>query len=513
MTSDVPPVSDTGLSLTAISKHLARVQTSPRFNQAPRLCQLLDYLVENSVHGDSRNLSEFAVGLGVFGRGEDFDPQTDTIVRVTVCRLRRFLAEYYSNEGARDSVQFQIPTGHYRVEISTPLSDSETAKHSWVRRCENRIPFPMAAFAIFALFLLTLFAGFSTVPAGPGVEPDPQAKTHVLLGQHLLHRRGPGDLKKAIHEFELAVSKDAYSVEAWIGLAWALSISSAGVTAESGNLVSRPFEALHKALELDPDNPEANAVMSRLLAKQRDLARSSLYMKRAIKSGADNNLVLSMVAGAERAGGNLEQALVLQRRANSLPPLDGASYNNLAYMLYESGHFDDALEAFYQTEKISPAEPKVKALIVKTLIMKGEFQLAEQKLEQIPPGANKQQAAALLNYATGREKESLRALQDLADHPMSPDIGTKLAEVFAFRQEYDQATDEIETTYQQILNNDSRLSWQCSQIQTLLNSPYLANLADHPRFKVWAHAARAHIASTKPKLLTLAALERNTTFQ
>ena len=101
-----------GPTKPAILAQLARIQASPHFVNAPRLRQLLAYLVENSAGGRRRDLLEFAIGMEVFGRGDDFDPQSDTIVRVTVRRLRQHLADYYRNEGRDDRVRFQIPVGH-----------------------------------------------------------------------------------------------------------------------------------------------------------------------------------------------------------------------------------------------------------------------------------------------------------------------------------------------------------------------------------------------------------------
>ena len=58
-------------------------------------------------------LKEYTLGVEVFGRGGDFDPRQDTIVRVQARRLRERLVDYYALSGTADPVRIGLPTGHY----------------------------------------------------------------------------------------------------------------------------------------------------------------------------------------------------------------------------------------------------------------------------------------------------------------------------------------------------------------------------------------------------------------
>ena len=49
----------------------------------------------------------------MFGRGPQFDPRTDSSVRVNVARLRSKLIEYYATEGKDDPLRIEIPKGSY----------------------------------------------------------------------------------------------------------------------------------------------------------------------------------------------------------------------------------------------------------------------------------------------------------------------------------------------------------------------------------------------------------------
>jgi hypothetical protein len=87
------------------------------FQRAPKLAQLLSYLCEKSFAGEATQIKEYSIGLEVFGRGESFDQNTDSIVRVEANRLRKRLAEYYGAEGAGHRLKITIPVGQYVPEF------------------------------------------------------------------------------------------------------------------------------------------------------------------------------------------------------------------------------------------------------------------------------------------------------------------------------------------------------------------------------------------------------------
>jgi hypothetical protein len=94
-------------------EELAAVLRSPEFARAPRLAQLLEYLCEKVFSGETAQIKEYSVGVELFGRGDGFDQNADSIVRVEANRLRKRLADYYSGEGAANSLHIHIPVGQY----------------------------------------------------------------------------------------------------------------------------------------------------------------------------------------------------------------------------------------------------------------------------------------------------------------------------------------------------------------------------------------------------------------
>lgn len=92
---------------------LKAVLESEEFVRAPTLAQLLGYLCERLFAGEISQIKEYSIGVEVFRRGERFDQDADSIVRVEANRLRKRLARYYAGPGAGHALQITIPIGQY----------------------------------------------------------------------------------------------------------------------------------------------------------------------------------------------------------------------------------------------------------------------------------------------------------------------------------------------------------------------------------------------------------------
>ena len=95
------------------SAALARVLASPPFQSSPKLAAFLRFVVEAALAGQSDRIKGYTIGVEALGRDQNFDPQTDPIVRVEAGRLRRTLESYYASAGADDPVVIALPVGSY----------------------------------------------------------------------------------------------------------------------------------------------------------------------------------------------------------------------------------------------------------------------------------------------------------------------------------------------------------------------------------------------------------------
>jgi TolB-like protein/Tfp pilus assembly protein PilF len=97
----------------AIRAHLDIVLSSRAFSGSRRLQRFLRWTAERVLANEANYIKEYQLGVEVFERGQDFDPATDSIVRVEANRLRHKLREYYDDQGQQDDLRVEFPKGSY----------------------------------------------------------------------------------------------------------------------------------------------------------------------------------------------------------------------------------------------------------------------------------------------------------------------------------------------------------------------------------------------------------------
>ncbi len=92
---------------------LDNVAASEAFRGSPQLVAFLRYVVEATLRGEQDRIKGYTIAVEALGRGDDFDPQDDPIVRVEATRLRRAMRKYYDNGGKDDPLHIELPVGRY----------------------------------------------------------------------------------------------------------------------------------------------------------------------------------------------------------------------------------------------------------------------------------------------------------------------------------------------------------------------------------------------------------------
>jgi hypothetical protein len=78
---------------------IGRILSSASFRRAGRLQDLLRYIAELSILGQTADLTEQRIGEAVFGRFSGYSRVEDSSVRVHMRQLRLKLHEYFDSEG------------------------------------------------------------------------------------------------------------------------------------------------------------------------------------------------------------------------------------------------------------------------------------------------------------------------------------------------------------------------------------------------------------------------------
>jgi len=117
-----------------IFEWLAKVRSEALLKGGQRRYDLLDYVVREELEGRGQNLKAYAIAIDVLGRTEDFDPATDSIVRVEIARLRDALELHYARSSGTSEPKIVIPKGSYRpsIDFSARTVKSEPSSRSGV---------------------------------------------------------------------------------------------------------------------------------------------------------------------------------------------------------------------------------------------------------------------------------------------------------------------------------------------------------------------------------------------
>lgn len=110
--------------LEAERAELETVLASGVLGRTNNLVRFLGFVCERYFDGAIDEIKEYSIAVQVLGRPKDFDPQVDTIVRVTAHALRKRLEEYYRTAGAKHQVRICLPSGHYVPKF---IHDNELA--------------------------------------------------------------------------------------------------------------------------------------------------------------------------------------------------------------------------------------------------------------------------------------------------------------------------------------------------------------------------------------------------
>ena len=107
----------------AVQEQLERILANPLFRNSRRYPNLLRYVVEQTLQGQTAQLKERTLGIEVFGREPDYDTNLDPVVRTTAGEIRKRIAQYYHEPGRENEIRIDLPLGSYVPEIRIPGAD------------------------------------------------------------------------------------------------------------------------------------------------------------------------------------------------------------------------------------------------------------------------------------------------------------------------------------------------------------------------------------------------------
>jgi hypothetical protein len=176
---------------------LERLLNSRILQGSESLKAFLRFVVLKTIDNQEVSLKEYTIATEVFGRSDNYDSRSDSMVRVQAGRLRTKLQEYYATEGKQDKVLIDLPKGHYTPTFAyIEGANIEGANGAAVAASPiaEKIPAPTVQdkwprFAIATLIILSIVLGALAFNFG--------AQTSQLKNTLASSEAGPPDVQAA----------------------------------------------------------------------------------------------------------------------------------------------------------------------------------------------------------------------------------------------------------------------------------------------------------------------------
>jgi len=244
------------------ARELERLLAAAAFARSPKLTRLLQYLVE----ADREGLKEVVIAGEVYGKGHDYDPAVDSLVRVEVARLRSKLKAHYEGEGCDWAWRLEIARGSY-----APVWRRVQPEAKPPRKWPKRVLAGTAAVALAAGVIWGWQEWMVRREVSRAEALLPPSRDLFLQSARERAPRPLDSLLEAAAGYERALRFRPARADIWEGLA--RTCWHAGDY--DRRLYAKAEMAAKRALELDPRRPEAEFYLAHIAFFQRGKAEEA----------------------------------------------------------------------------------------------------------------------------------------------------------------------------------------------------------------------------------------------
>jgi tetratricopeptide (TPR) repeat protein len=484
---------ETTPSVKEVIEQLERILANERFAPSERNSRFLRFVVEKTLAGASGEIKEIVIATEVYGRSSDYDPRTDSIVRVEAGRLRAKLRSYYEQEGLPDPIRITIPKGTY-VPVFEPNSGPEPAPVEDVeppaapaRRRFTGVP-AMLMVMIGCAAALSLLAPRKARLRTAAYIPHPEAVAALEEGNELLRldphagessHGMPTTLERAIERYEFAVAKDPGYASAWAALAEGYDYAAPYVGRDPVEDARRSEAAARRAIALDRRLAAGHAMLALVLFSGRwDFAGAEAAYRRAIELDPRNAYAVAEYADLLRETGRTGEAAAEVRKARALLPKLPVLAVKQAEIELESNRTDAAIVTANEAIRLKQNYTRAHVALGMAWEAKGDVERALDEY-RVALAINPQDRRALpaLGYLLGRSgqpEEARRILERLEDlNSRVRNCAYQVAVVYTGLGEYERALDWLGQAHRT----------RQAQIPFMVVDSRLETLRGHSRFR------------------------------
>jgi TolB-like protein/lipoprotein NlpI len=278
------------------------------------------------------------------------------------------------------------------------------------------------------------------------------------------------DQSNALYEQILEVAPGYATVYTELGSNY---INQAGIGMLSvSEATNRARETIKKALEIDPQNGNAHALLGWIaMIYENELPEAAKHFQKALVLDPRDLRVISNSAVLAASLARMEEAVTLMEYVAERDPVDPKAHGNLALAYALSGQPEKSIESSQASLRLSPGRIGQHETLSMAYLMKGEPESAMEAIEQEEYEEGRDTMRAMVLYSLAHEAEFEEALQLMISR-WSEESPGRVASVYAWSGQLDDAFEWLDKA---IAINDSNL------VRAPVD-PTLANLHVDPRW-------------------------------
>ena len=366
------------------------------------------------------------------------------------------------------------------LNITVELVDIRNNKSLWGEQYERKMSDLLAtqreiAAAITQKLQLKL-AGNDTKGINKRYTDNNEAYQLYLKGRFYFARRTDEDIRRSIELFQQAIKLDPKFALAYVGVAESYNVMPSYPYMSPNE--ANPFAkaAVAKALEIDPDLPEAHTVAGMIAATYDwDWVKAEREFKRSLELDANLAITHYRYAWVYLSPlGRHDEAIAEMKRAMELEPLSLVQGANFAAVYLYARQFDKALDQARKTYDLDPNLVTSQNWMCHSLDVNGMY--AESLAISEKAALSNRSLEAALGYAYakgGRRQEAEAVLKQWKEIEKTKYVSNYwMAVVHVALGEKDAAFAELEKAYQ-------AHDWF---LQRLKVDPFMDSLRNDPRF-------------------------------
>lgn len=339
------------------------------------------------------------------------------------------------------------------VRVSARLIRARDQSDVWAASYSDELPGVLALEERVARTVAAQVAGKLQEPATPGRKIRPEAWEAYLRGRYELHQLTQRHIERAAELFEIATATDPNDARSYASLSVAFN-SLSSFYADPREMMPRAREAALRAVELDPNLPDAHAALGTVkFYYDRDWVGAQREFQRALE--LDPNLTEAYVGYANvlAASGRRDLAFQQARTAFLLDPMPHVGQGNGLWLCYVTRHYQEAIQQCEKTLVSEPGYGWAHSILALSLFYTGDRQrsLAEAKRgSELAANPVSDAVLGFVEAKTGHGLEARRLARKLVSERKSRFVcGFNLAALYAALGDKEKAFASLEEGYKQ----------------------------------------------------------------